>query len=134
MNKKQQGDRGVAAAIAYYTFQECAVFVPLTDNERYDLVVDKDSKLQRVQVKTTNYRRKATRGYEVCLVTTGGNQSFSGIKKKISSDECDLLFVLAGDGRAYEFEADVFHDKSMLYLGVPRDVDVVMQFPANSLS
>lgn len=133
MNTKQQGDRGVAAAIAFYTLQGFGVSVPLTDNERYDIIVDKKSDLLRVQCKTTTYKRNEKRAYEVMLRTSGGNQSWSGVSKTISSEECDLLFILSGDGRAYEFEPDIFHGKSSLSLGPTKDSNVVMVFPESSL-
>ncbi|WP_426513126.1 group I intron-associated PD-(D/E)XK endonuclease [Dactylosporangium sp. McL0621] len=57
MNRKQQGDLGVAMAIAYYTRTGYAVSVPLTDNTRYDLIIDGGERLLRVQVKTTGFQR-----------------------------------------------------------------------------
>lgn len=115
MNRKQQGDIGVAMAIAHYTKKGNVVSVPLTDNARYDLVVEVDGYLKRIQVKTSSY---VIRGmYEVTLRTKGGNMSGVGTVKKISKDECDLLFVYTFDDSCYEFPVEVFDQKSTLLLG-----------------
>lgn len=115
MSHKKQGDLGVAAAIAHYMNQGYVVCFPLTDTARYDLVVDKNGKLYRVEVKTTlavtNYGN-----YEVSLRTMGGNRSWTGLVKKISSDDCDIVFAHCPDG-SYEFPVDVVAGKSTITLG-----------------
>lgn len=70
-NTKKQGDVGLGLAIGWFTSQGHTVCVPLTDSQDYDLVVDIDGKLQKVQVKTTTY--KAPSGaYSVGLSVKGG--------------------------------------------------------------
>ena len=91
MNSKQQGDIGVAMAIAYYTKNEYAVSVPMGDNTLYDLIVDK-TRLLRVQVKTTSYKRG--NNYVVQLATSGGNQSWNGNAKKLSAENSDRKSVV----------------------------------------
>jgi len=123
MNKKQQGDVGVAMAIAYYTREGYVVSVPLTDNARYDILIEKDSKVLRVQCKTTKYIEK--NAYVVQLRTSGGNQSWSHEVKKISSTEADLLFVYAFDGTMYQFDGPEFDGKSNLRLGPSKKNNIV---------
>jgi hypothetical protein len=48
MNRKQQGDIGVAQAIFYYTKQGYVVSVPATDNSLYDLLVDNGNAIKRI--------------------------------------------------------------------------------------
>ncbi len=48
-NSKKQGDIGLGAAIAYFTFKGFTVSIPLTDSQDYDLVVDDGHKLSRIQ-------------------------------------------------------------------------------------
>ena len=115
VNRKQQGDIGVAMAIAYYTREGCAVSVPLTDTTRYDLVVDRDGQLLRVQAKTTRYRRYSR--YEVALRTHGGNQSWRGEAKYITADDCDLVFVYALNGDMWEVPVKVVEGRGVLNLG-----------------
>jgi hypothetical protein len=116
MNTKQQGDVGVAMAIAYYTKAGYGVSTPLTDNLRYDLIVDDGTGLQRVQVKTTFYVPTTTTSYEVNFKTSGGNQSWNKIRKNISEDETELVFVYCGDGAMYEFPAKVVAGKDKMRL------------------
>lgn len=88
MNKKQQSAIGVSRATLYFSEQGYPVFVPVTDCSRYDLVVDIDGILKRVEVKTVNSKTDA-----VELRTLGGNQSWSGEVKRISECDCDIVFM-----------------------------------------
>ena len=115
MNTKQQGDVGVASAIFHYTKQGHTVCAPLTDNARYDLVVDMGH-LRRVQVKTSGY--KTPYGiYQVMLQTSGGNRSGVGKTKRISESECDLVFVYTLAGDSYEFPVGLVAGMKNLNLG-----------------
>lgn len=116
MNTKQQGDIGVAKAIYYYTAEGYTVSIPNTDNSRYDLVIDKDGQLYRVQVKTTSFKVKSG-SYEVKLSTQGGNRSWGGTIKKLSKNEIDLLFIACDDGTTYEFNAEEIDDRPSITLG-----------------
>ena len=53
LNTVTIGDIGEAQAIALFTKKQIPVSKPLTNNIRYDLIIEKDNKLYRVQVKTT---------------------------------------------------------------------------------
>ena len=57
-NFKQQGNIGMAYAIAYYTKLGYVVSIPLTDSQDYDLIIDTGIKLLKVQVKTTDFKTK----------------------------------------------------------------------------
>ena len=48
-NTKQQGTVGLGVAIAHYSSLGYVVSVPLIDGQDYDLVVDKDGVLHKVQ-------------------------------------------------------------------------------------
>ena len=115
MSHKKQGDLGVAAAIAHYMNQGYVVCFPLTDTARYDLVVDKNGKLYRVEIKTTNYQLPSG-NYEVTLRTKGGNTSWNGLVKTISSTDCDIVFASSPDGN-YEFPASVVAGMATITLG-----------------
>ena len=58
--------------------------------------------------------------FAVTLSTRGGNQSWSGLVKRFSSERCDWLFVLVGDGRRWFIPADVVEGGSGLLLGGPK--------------
>ena len=115
MNRKQQGDLGVAAAIWHYTKNDYVVSIPATDNARYDLLVDKGG-IYRVQCKTTGY--KSPHGiYVVQLSTQGGNRTWNGTKKFISAEECDLVYIYCLDGTTYEIPVERVSGKAALNLG-----------------
>jgi hypothetical protein len=116
MNKKQQGDIGVAKAIYYYTALGMIVSAPLTDNAKYDLIVDNKNKINRIQIKTSSYKVKSG-SYEVQLKTTGGNQSWQGSVSKIDAENADVLFVVCDDGSMYEFPPEVFDKRTTITLG-----------------
>jgi hypothetical protein len=98
-NSKKKGDVGLGAAIAYFTRMGYCVCLPLTDSQEYDLVVDIDGNLNKVQVKTTAYKTKHGI-YSVGLRTLGGNQSFHTVKN-FNKDLIDLLFILCETGDSY---------------------------------
>lgn len=98
-NTKKQGDLGEARAIYEYTRLGYVVCKPLCDSAKYDLIVEKDGNIKRIQVKTS--ARKSKYGaYEVGLRTTGGNQSFNTAKLRNNGDY-DELFILVDDGRCW---------------------------------
>ncbi len=99
-NSKKKGDAGLGAAIAYFAIQGMAVSIPLTDSQDYDLVVEVDGDLKKVQVKTSN-RQKKSGGYEVGLRVLGGNTKANFVHKVGTDLVYDLLFVLTGDGSRY---------------------------------
>ena len=53
LNTVSIGDIGEAQAIALFTKNQIPVSKPLTNNTRYDLIIEKNNKLYRVQVKST---------------------------------------------------------------------------------
>jgi ectoine hydroxylase-related dioxygenase (phytanoyl-CoA dioxygenase family) len=87
---RQQGDAGLGRAIAYFTEHGYTVALPLTDSQDYDLVVEIDGELKRVQVKTgTCYDRSSPVIY---LAVTGGNKSGNGKSKNVADQKWDYLF------------------------------------------
>jgi hypothetical protein len=129
MNKTQQGDIGVATAVLHYSLKGYFVLLPTTEQIRYDLAIDASGTLSRVQVKTSGYQTNGI--YRVGLRTNGANYTTKNNHKKISSDEIDFLFVLAGDGTAYEFPAHVITGMSEISLGQKYKQYIVGQY--NSL-
>ena len=118
MSPRRQGDLGELSAMEWLGSPGYAVFYPIGHSPDCDLIVDDGCALQRVQVKTTT--RWRNRRWEVMSCTRGGNQSWSGLVKRFSSDRCDWLFVLVGDGRRWFIPADVVEGGSGLLLGGPK--------------
>ena len=97
---------GVARAIYEYSKMGWTVLAPLSDSDKYDLVVDDGTTLLKVQVKTTRCVQKAygkpgnRTGYLVQVATSGGNQTTN--KRILRQDtDYDLLFVLADSGQCW---------------------------------
>lgn len=97
----RKGDIGLGQAIAWFTANGYVVSIPLRDSQDYDLVVDNGT-LQRVEVKTTVYKRKPTkrrpnRRYELNLRVFGGNRSGCGKTRTLGN--VDLVFAVTPDAR-----------------------------------
>ena len=56
--KSHQGNVGLGRAVAYYTSNCIPVMIPLNDTQKYDLVIDEEDVLQKVQIKTTQAKSK----------------------------------------------------------------------------
>ena len=98
-NPRHQGEIGLSDAIGWFGRRGMTVSVPLADNQPYDLVVDVDGALARVQVKTAT-SRSAYERFVVKLETAGGNQSFH-TRKGFDAERSDLLYVLTDAGDRY---------------------------------
>lgn len=75
MNTKQLGNIGLGQAIAYYSIKGYCISIPLNDSQDYDLIVDIEGYLHKVQVKFTS--SKAPSGNYVV-----GLRSISGSSKQ----------------------------------------------------
>src|SRR4051794_18519035 len=95
----RQGDQGEYFAISWLGVQGATVAVVLGNCPDYDVVAERDSRLIRVQVKTTRCLVNAR--WRVTLATRGGNQSWNGLVKRFSSDRCDYLYVHTAPGRRW---------------------------------
>lgn len=118
MNPRRQGDLGEIAAIAYFGHLGAPISLPAFHSQDYDLVVELDGSLHRVQVKTS---RSFERGrYAVQLCTYGGNQSWNGMVRRFHPSRCDLLFVLVSDGRRWLIPAQAIEAARAIRVGGPK--------------
>ncbi len=113
--RKDQGNIGLAKAIYDLQIIGYRVSVPLTENQDYDLIVDKNNKLERVQVRTTQQKTKYN-VFSVNLRTLGGNQSFHTIKKH-KAGTYELLYALTDDNDAYLIPDSSIKTSNCLNLG-----------------
>ncbi len=95
----KQGDIGEARAIYEYTKLGYGVLKPLNDSMKYDLVIDRDGLLQKVQVKTT-MAISPEGNYVANLKTSGGNRSTQIIKNR-QDEDYNILFVLTDNNECY---------------------------------
>ena len=93
-----QGNLGLSKAIHFFVSNGYCVSIPLNDTQGYDLVIEKEGILLRVQVKTS--RGLTDHGsYTVQLRNTGGENH----TRKVSFDNTkqDLLFIYTADENMY---------------------------------
>jgi hypothetical protein len=96
-----------------------SVFIPVAHTPRhYDLIADFGDRPVRVQVKTATHFRN--RRWEVSLCTRGGNQSWSGLVKRLDPTRCDAVFVHVGDGRRWYIPVSAVGGGSGILLGGPK--------------
>lgn len=113
---KDQGNIGLAKAIFELQVLGYRTSIPITENQKYDLICDDGHALNRVQIKTT--KQKSRYGvFMANLRTLGGNQSFHTIKKRVEGDY-DLLYVLTDDNVSYLIPDTVIVAKNAISLGV----------------
>ena len=58
--------------------------------------------------------------WEVGLATYGGNQSWTGLVKRLDASRCDYLFVLVGDGHRWFIPSQVLGGGRCIRLGGPK--------------
>ena len=107
-NSKIKGTVGVGHAIGYFTQKGIVVSIPINDSQPYDLVIDLNGSLKKVQVKTTTNESLALR-------TTGGNQSFH-TAKPFDHKSCDYVFGMMDNGDSWLIPTDKFTNKTSIKL------------------
>lgn len=111
-NSKIQGTVGVGRAIAYFTGIGATVSIPLNDSQSYDLIVDLDGILRRIQVKTSITDT-------IGLRTTGGNQSFH-TTKVFDHSSCDMIFGALQTGDSWLIPTNKFSNVNSIKLTDPK--------------
>ncbi len=112
-SNKEIGNASLGTAIGYFTNIGCVVSIPLNDTQDYDLLVDFDGIIKKVQVKGTSF--KTNYGiYQVSLKSTGGTRG--KIYKTVKNTEVDLVFVATDDGSMYLIPKDKIRNTSSINL------------------
>ena len=115
---KNIGNSSLGIAISYFTCNGYVVSIPLNDTQDYDLVVEKDSKLYRVQVKGTSFKTKFG-VYQVALKSSGGTKGI--VYKTVKDTNVELLFVVTSDNRLYLIPISEIKNSYTLNLGKEYD-------------
>jgi len=108
---KEKGNTSLGIAIAYYTANGYTVSIPLNDTQDYDLIVDKDNMIKRVQVKSTGCKTKYG-NYQVPLKSCGGTKGKT--YKTVIDTNIDELFIVTQDFEMYIVPIDKLKNKSTL--------------------
>jgi len=119
---KLQGNVGVARAVYEYTKMGYTVLMPLSDSDKYDMIVDSGEQLLKVQVKTSRCKSPSG-GYTINLKTSGGNTKTNTIRNRNPNDY-DLLFALVEDGRCWNIPSvQLGNAGSSIVVGVSKYIE-----------
>jgi ectoine hydroxylase-related dioxygenase (phytanoyl-CoA dioxygenase family) len=112
----KQGDIGEARAIYEYTKMGYTVARTIFDSAKYDLIVDREGELKKVQVKTGSQVNRQGNP-KIGLRTTGHNKT--GYTRKSPKDgDFDELFILTEDDRCWVIPYDaIAHLTNTITLG-----------------
>ena len=92
LNTVSIGDLGESYAIMKFTQAQAVVSKPLTNNARYDLIIEYNNKLYRIQVKTTG----AIKDGKMEFATKTTNYTKGNWKSTAYTiDEIDVFFLLS---------------------------------------
>ena len=97
---KERGNAGLSMAIAYFGANGYIVSLPLNDTQDYDLVVEKNKKLYKVQVKSTGYKGSKN-SYQLALRSMGGTKGT--VYKRVKDTDVDLIFALDAEKNMFLF-------------------------------
>ena len=118
-----QGNMGLGKAIEFFTSYGLTVSIPLNDTQGYDLVVDINNELKRVQVKTGRYSKGSSGSFLIGLKTTGGSKYYSGSNydiKNFDKSRSDLLFIYTADEKMYLIPTEDIDVVSTLTVGIEK--------------
>lgn len=112
-SSKKKGDVGLGVAISYFIRSGYTVSIPLTDSQEYDLIVDKDNLLQRVQVKTTAGKKDDIFIVQLRTRTTKGGKNYF---KNFDNSLVEILFILTESGEEYLIPSKEIENKTAIKL------------------
>ena len=113
-SNKEKGNAGLSLAIGYYGSNGYTVSLPLNDTQDYDLIVGKDQKLYKVQVKATSQR--SSQGYSIVSVSSSGGTN-GQVYKTVSDTDIDILFVVTELCEFYEIPIEEIYQSRTINLG-----------------
>lgn len=88
---KEKGNSALGIAISYFAANGYIVSIPLNDTQDYDLIVDKDNAIEKIQVKSSGCKTKYG-NYQVALKSCGGTKGRT--YKKLIDTHIDKLFIV----------------------------------------
>ena len=91
------------------------VLLPIADCDLYDLVIDHDGVLEKIQCKYTDYKQP-NGGYNIDLRTFGGYRKKT-YHLRYKNGDFDFLFIYCGNGQKYLIPAEKVIDKSHIVVG-----------------
>lgn len=114
MNSKSKGNLGEIKVASEFIKYGCMVSFPFGDNARYDLVVDINGELKKVQVKYA--ASKNANGAWRCMCVSSTNHTTNKKLDKYKNDVNIMAFYLSEIDTCIMFNIDEIGDKSSLYV------------------
>lgn len=111
VTNKEKGNSSLGIAIAYYASNGYTVSIPLNDTQDYDLLVDKNNVIKRIQVKSTGCKTKYG-NYQLALKSCGGTKGKA--YKTVIETNIDELFALTEDLKIYIIPKEKINNKTTL--------------------
>jgi len=113
MDSKQKGNWGLASAIEFFAGEGYTVSIPLTDSQRYDLIVEKEGKLSKVQVKSS-HRQSENNSWRVGIRSTSIRKKGPTVITLFDNSEVDFVFVLLGNRERYLIPSHAIKSKTQI--------------------
>ena len=111
ITNKEKGNSSLGIAIAYYSSNGYTVSIPLNDTQDYDLIVDKNNNLRKVQVKSSACKTKYG-NYQVALKSCGGTKG--NTYKTVIETNVDEVFILLENLEMYIIPIEKIKNKATL--------------------
>ena len=108
---KEKGNSALGIAIGYYSSNGYTVSIPLNDTQDYDLIIDKNNSLKKVQVKPTSCKTRYG-NYQVALKSCGGTKGKT--YKTVIETNVEELFILTENLEMYVIPVKNLDNKSTL--------------------
>ncbi len=115
MNSKRKGSLAMGEAIAYFIAKGITVLLPITDCDKYDLVIDENNFLKKVQCKYSSAQEKSG-AYTIDLRTFGGYREKT-YHTKYNIGDFDYLFAYCSNGEKYLIPAGRIINNHKIALG-----------------
>lgn len=106
-NTAKQGDVGLADSMAFFAAKGYTVCLPISDSQAYDLLVELNGVVSKVQVKTTRHITKHGNHYLINV----GNKEYP-----FDNTQVDFLYFLTNENERYLVPAEVVTNKYKLRL------------------
>lgn len=110
---KEKGKASLGIAIGYFSSNGYTVSIPLNDTQDYDLIIERDGKLQTVQVKSTSCKTKYGT-YQVSLKSCGGTRGVT--YKTVVDTKVDLLCIVTDNIDIYVIPVNKIKNLSTINL------------------
>lgn len=116
---KEKGNAALGMAIAYFAANGYIVSIPLNDTQDYDLIVDRNDRMERIQVKSSGCKTKYGIT-QVALKSCGGTKGKT--YKTVVDTNIDKIFIVNELGEMYLLPKSEIKNRCTLNLNENLDI------------